>query len=468
MAISDPEEFDLVVLGGGPVGEHAVGRARKAGLETVLVEQELIGGECSYWACMPSKTLLRPGHVLGAARAVPGAREAVTGSIDVAAALARRDWMTADWDDSGQVEWVEGTGGHIARGHGHIVAERTVVVDSREGTRTLVARRAVLVATGSSAFIPPVPGLAATRHWDNRQVTAAHTVPRRLVVVGGGAVGVEMAQAWRRLGSVEVTIVEAGERLLANAEPFVGEQLAAALEREGITVLTRATITRVGRADDDAPVEVTLEGGRVVTGDEILVAAGRRPRTVDIGLEVLGLEPGSFLDVDEQLRVRAVPGAWLYAAGDVNGIALLTHMGKYQARIAVDAILGGSATADADASAVPAVVFTDPQVAWVGLTENAARDRGIDVGVATVKTQSVAAAAILGEGVEGTSQLVIDKSRGTVVGATFTGPDIAELLHSATIAVVAQVPLERLRHSVPSFPTLSEVWLELVDTALSI
>jgi dihydrolipoamide dehydrogenase len=462
-----PEEFDVIVLGGGPVGEHFLGRAQKAGLETVLVEHELIGGECSYWACIPSKTLLRPGHVLAAARAVPGAREAVSGELDVAAALGRRDYMTSNWDDASQLEWVESAGGHVARGHGRLVGERTVAVTAPSGERVLTARRAVLVATGSSAFIPPIPGLSTTRHWDNRQVTAAKEAPRRLAVVGGGAVGVEMAQAWRRLGSEEVTVIEAGDRLIPLAEPFAGDELARALERDGISVRTSTAVTGVRRAGDDAPVEVSLASGDAIVADEILVATGRRPRTTDIGVEVLGLKPGAALEVDEKMRVQGVGGDWLYAAGDVNGVALLTHMGKYQARIAIDVILGRDVTAIANTRAVPAVVFTDPQIAWVGLTERAARERGLDVRVARVSTSSVAAAAIMGEGVEGTCQIVIDASRGVLVGATFTGPDVADLLHSATVAVAGEVPVEQLRHAVAPFPTLSEVWLELVEIALS-
>ena len=468
MSTHQSDEFDLIVLGGGPAGEHALGRASKAGLDTALVEQELIGGECSYWACMPSKTLLRPGQVLEAARHAPGASEAVTGRLDAAAAMKRRDWMVSDWNDDGQVKWVESTGGHVVRGHGRISGVRTVQVSGAAKERTLLARKAVLVATGSSAAIPPIPGLAETRHWDNRQITAAHEVPGRLAVIGGGVVGVEMAQAWRRLGAREVTIVESGERLLAQAEPFAGELLAKVFDEEGIDVVTGTGVGMVTRANESAPAELTLEDGRTIVADELLVATGRRPRTVDIGLDTLGLTPGRYLEVDAQMCVRDVTGGWLYAIGDANGIALLTHMGKYQARIALDAIAGSAARRPYDGEvAVPSVIFTDPQIASVGLTEQAARARGIDVVTATVGTDSVAASSVLGDNTRGTCKVVADRAGGFIVGATFTGPEIAELLHSATIAIIGRVPVDLLRHAVPSFPTLSEVWLELIDTLVT-
>jgi dihydrolipoamide dehydrogenase len=280
-------------------------------------------------------------------------------------------------------------------------------------------------------------------------------------VLGGGAIGAEMAQAFRRLGADEVTVVEAAPRLLPNEEPFAGDEVAAAFEAEGITVITGVKLTAAARHGDDGPVTGTLEDGREIVADEILVAVGRRPATGDLGLETVGLAGGKFVDVDDQLRATGVAGGWLYAVGDCNGRALLTHMGKYQARLAGDVILGKSGVAAT--APVPRVTFTDPQVCAVGLTEAQARAKGIDVRVVTTPTGDVAAAATLGNGVAGTSQLVVDQSRRVVVGATFTGPGIAELLHSATIAIVGEVTLERLWHAVPSFPTLSEVWLRLLE-----
>ena len=456
------DQFDVIVLGGGPAGEHAVGRCTDAGLSTAVVEHELVGGECSYWACMPSKTLLRPGQVLAAARRVPGAAEAITGDLDADAALARRDWMTAGWDDKGQVAWLEGVGATLVRGRGRVAGERKVAVDGPDGSvRTLVARRAVILATGSTPVIPPIEGLRDIRTWDNRDVTSAKQVPARLIVLGGGAVGAEMAQAWRRLGSAEVTVVEAAERLLPNEEPFAGEQVGAAFDAEGIAVITGTKMIAAHRDADDVPVTVTLEDGRQLTADEILVAVGRRPNTADLGLETVGLEPGRPVPVDDTLCAGGVHGGWLYAIGDANGRALFTHMGKYHARIAVDAVLWRPVSDEADHGMVPRVTFTDPQVASVGLTETQARERGVDTRVVRVGLEETAAAAVAGEDVTGTAQLVIDEARQVIVGATFTGPDIDSLLHSATVAIVGEVPMDRLRHAVAAFPTLSEVWLEL-------
>jgi dihydrolipoamide dehydrogenase len=349
--------------------------------------------------------------------------------------------------------------------HGRLAGERVVEVDRPDAsTRRLTARRAVVVATGSWAAIPPIEGLREIRTWDSRDVTSAKDVPRRLLVLGGGVVGVEMAQAWRRLGTEEVTVVEALERLVPNEEPFVGDELRRAFEAEGITVVTGTKVVGAARDADDAPVAVTLEDGLTLTGDELLVAVGRRPRTHDIGLESVGLEPGRYIEVDDRLRATGVPGGWLYAIGDCSGRSLLTHMGKYQGRIATDAIRGRTVEAWADHRAVPRVIFTDPEIASVGLTERAARDQGIDVCTVSYPLGNVAAASVSGEGIAGTAHLVIDQRRRVIVGATFTGPDIAELLHSATIAVVGAVPLDVLWHAVPSFPTYSEAWLRLLET----
>jgi len=460
---SPMDEVDVVVIGGGPAGENVAGRCADGGLSVTLVERELVGGECSYWGCVPSKTLIRPGDVLAAAARVPGAAEAVTGRIDVAAALARRDYMTSSWSDAGQLPWLEQHGIGLLRGAGRLAGERTVVVETSTGERRLVARRAVVLATGTVPALPPVPGLADTHPWGNRDATAVKAIPRRLVVLGGGAVGLELAQAFRRLGAEEVTVLEVAPRLLAREEPFAGEEVHRALVAEGIDVHVGVRLREVRREAPGAPVTVVLHDVSV-TADEILVAAGRRVRTETLGLDSVGLTAARVVEVDDRLRVAGVAGGWLFAVGDCTGLAPLTHMGKYQARIAGDVILGRPVRDRASRTAVPRVTFTDPQVAAVGLTEEQARSAGLPVRVVAYGTGDVAGAYTSGEGITGTSQLVVDESREVVVGATFTGPAVQELLHAATVAVVAGVPLTDLWHAVPAFPTVSEVWLRLLET----
>jgi dihydrolipoamide dehydrogenase len=408
--------------------------------------------------------LIRPGDVLAAARRVAGAAPAVRGQVDASETFALRDSFTGDWDDTGALPWLTERNVALVRGRGRLTGARTVAVEASDGSlRQLQARRAVVVATGTSAAIPPIPGLAEAGPWTNRDATAAKQVPARLIVLGGGPIGLEMAQAFRRLGSREVTVVESAPRLLIREEPFAADEIRSALGDEGVVIHIGTTVTSVDRAGD-GPVTAFLGDGTAITADEILVAAGRRPATGNLGLDRVGLTPGHYIDVDDQLRATGVEGSWLYAVGDCNGRALLTHMGKYQARVAADVILGRTAAAASDHDAVPRVTFTDPQVCAVGLTEEQARHAGLDVRTVRYATGGVAGASVLGDPFLGTSQLVINQASQVLVGATFVGPGTQELLHSATVAIVGAVPIERLWHAVPAFPTVSEVWLRLLET----
>ena len=458
------DTYDVIVLGAGSTGTNVAWYARDNGLSVAVVERELVGGECSYWACIPSKALLGPGHALAAARRMPGAAQAVRGGVDVDAVLARRDGFISHLDDASQVQWLDGIDAQLIRGHARLAGEREVSVTTPDGSvQRLLARRAVVVASGSRPALPPVAGLRDIRTWDNRDVTTAKDVPQRLLVLGGGVVGCEMAQAYRDLGAREVTVVERSDRLVGGFEPWAGQLLAEAFDSAGIDVLTGRSVEHAARDGEDGPVTITLDDGTSLVGDELLVAAGRAFNTDDIGLETVGLEPGGPLEVDDQLRVTSVPGGWLYAAGDVNGRALLTHQGKYQARLVGDLLAGRQRTAWADHVAVPQVVFTDPEIAAVGRTEQGAREAGIDVKTVTYGIGSVAGGALLGDDVGGCAQLVIDQTERVVVGATFVGPQVGEMLHAATIAIVGKVPLDTLWHAVPAFPTVSEVWLRLLE-----
>jgi pyruvate/2-oxoglutarate dehydrogenase complex dihydrolipoamide dehydrogenase (E3) component len=447
-------DCDVVVLGAGPAGEAVAARAAGHGFDVVLVERELVGGECAFWACMPSKALLRPGELLDETRRVPGVREAATAPLDPAAVLRRRDEVVRGFEDAAPAGALEKRGVRIVRGHGRLAGERRVEV----GDTVIEARRGVVLATGSAAALPPVDGLADAGPWTSREGTTARDVPARLVVLGGGVVGVELAQAWASLGTT-VTLLEAQDRLLAGEEEFAGAMIAAALHRRGIEVRTGVAVAAVRREGDG--VTVTC-GGDEVHADEILVAAGRRPRVEDLGLEALGLDAGGPVEVDDTMRVPGHP--WLYAIGDVNGRALLTHAAKYQARVAADVIAGRDVNVGGGAGPLaPRIVFTDPGLAAVGHTLASAEEAGLSVRAVDHPTDAVAGGSFHGHGEDSRARLVVDEDRGVLAGATFVAPEAAELIHAATVAVTAEVPLTRLWEAVPAFPTRSEVWLRLLE-----
>ncbi len=460
--MAEDREFDAIVLGAGPAGEACSGRLAEAGLAVALVEPELVGGECAYYACMPSKGLLRPAQALAEARRVRGAAEAATGSLDVAAVLARRDEIVHGLDDSGQLPWLRERGVELVRGRGELAGERRVRVDGE----LLSARKAVVLAPGSRAAMPPIEGLELAERWGNREATTAHAIPRTLLVLGGGVVAVELAQAYATLGS-RVTLVELLDRVIAHEEPFASELVHEALERAGVEVVLGARASAVRREPSAAgagAVRLELEDRRTFAGEQLLVATGREARSEQLGLESVGLRGGGYIEVDEQMRVAGHD--WLYAIGDVNGRALLTHMGKYQARLVADRILGKPGELRLDGARSPRVIFTEPQVAAVGRTLADARAGGLSVRAVDQSLKN-AGESFVGHGAPGSARLVIDIERGTIVGATFVGVEVAEWLQAATIAVVGEVPLATLAHAVPAFPTRSEVWLGLLAQALA-
>jgi dihydrolipoamide dehydrogenase len=480
------DTYDVVVIGGGPPGEIVAQYAIQGSDRTaVIVEHELMGGECSYWACMPSKALLRPIEVLEAARHMPGVASIVGDhSLDSAAVLRRRDSFTSDHDDASQVKWAHGAGIDVVRGHGRLAGEKAVEVTGSDGwVRTLTARHAVVLATGTTASVPDIPGLRESLPWTSRDVTNIHEIPRRMAVIGGGVVACESACWLDGLGVDELTIIGSAPGLLARNEPFAGEFVATAFLDHGVQVVLSTTVDRVSRAHPEATGEgrvhggeVTVSfGGRSIAVDEIVVATGRTPSSADIGLETVEIDvSGSrgYVTTDDQLAVLGLPGEWLYAVGDITGRALLTHMGKYQARICGAVIAaraegrpaqGSRFTDIADAGKVPQVTFTDPQVASVGVSEKQARQAGLDVEVVEYDMAGYAGSSLLRDGYQGRAKLVIDHKKDVLVGATFVGADVAELVHAATVAVVGGVTLEQLWHVVPSYPTLSEIWLKLLE-----
>jgi pyruvate/2-oxoglutarate dehydrogenase complex dihydrolipoamide dehydrogenase (E3) component len=459
-------EYDLIVIGAGAVGENVADRAVQGGLTALIIEEELVGGECSYWACMPSKALLRSGMVYRAALKVGGARETITLPLDAAATFARRTTIIHDWDDEGQVKWLEGAKIDLARGHGEITGVKQVTV----GDTVYTARHAVCVSTGSAALLPDVHGLRESQPWTSRDATSATAAPKSLAILGGGVVAVEMATAYASFGT-EVTVI-ARSGLLAGQEPFAGELVSEALRELGATLHLKSSPTKVTKTDDQFVIE--LDNGPTVTADEFLVATGRLPRSMNLGLENIGLKPGDWLDVDDTMLVKGFD--WLYATGDINHRALLTHQGKYQARAAGDVIaaraLGkpvhdqkwGAHVATADHEVVPQVTFSDPEVASVGLTAAAAEKAGYDIRVVDYDLSWLAGTAVQADDYKGMARMVVDEKRKVIIGVTFVGQDVSEMLQAATFAIVGEIPLDRLWHGVPAYPTMNEIWLRLLET----
>ncbi|MFA5572508.1 MAG: NAD(P)/FAD-dependent oxidoreductase [Crenarchaeota archaeon] len=472
---SASQEFDVIVIGSGPSGRNVSTKLAEKKLSVSIIESELVGGDCHYWACIPSKALLRPPEALQEAKAVPGAKQAIKGSLSNEDVFKRRDFLVDNWVDNRLQKSLEQRGITVLHGKGRLNGTKKVAVLQSNGAQTeLVAKIAVVLATGSSAAMPNIQGLTEVRPWISRDITSAKAVPASLAIIGGGIVACEMASAWSALGT-QVTIIEHGERLLNRYEPFVGKQIMAIFQSKGINAFTKTNVQKVKRGQQNY-IELVLGNGNLLVAEELLVAAGRQPNTQDLGLETVNLTPGNWVEVDDRCLVKGVNGQWLYAVGDINHRALVTHAGKYQAKICAHNILTHQTGAEqkssvwskimarSDLFALPQVIFTDPQVAMVGLTEENALNSGLKVHAVDYDLAKLAGAKLHSDEYHGQARIVVDGDRQVLVGATFIGPQVGELLHAATVAIVGEVQLDRLWHVIPAFPTISEVWLGLLES----
>lgn len=463
-------QFDIVVIGGGPGGEASAVHAARAGAQVALVERELVGGECPYWGCMPSKALVVPGQIATEAQRHAGVREMITRGLDTGAVLHRRDEVIRHLDDSSHATRIKKHGITIIRGEGRIAGIRSVEVDlaSGEGTAKLLASQAVILAPGTRASIPPIQGIEQVGAWTNREAVTTKTVPESLIIVGGGVIAAELAYAFSTLGS-SVTILESSSRILKREEPEASRLVHESLSNLGVNILcgSRAESVTRSRADQADSVSVGVSGGGLITASKILLATGRTVNSQQLGLESIGVTAGRSGVIEVTSCMQVPSHDWLYVVGDANGRAQLTHTAVYQAKVAARNALGIETHCVEDELAAPRVIFTDPQICATGHTLESARAAGLNVRAFDRDPQRTAAGSFHAHGTHGLARLVVDLDSSCIVGATFVGSDLSELLHSATIAIVGRVAIDRLLHCVAPFPTRSDVWnrlLELIES----